>query len=257
MASGPDAGSQDSTPVSSGEHPADICTCGHIRSLHGPHPTGGDCHTTMCLAPNPDTSPDADPYADLCLQFELAKTALAVAVENVTVCTGANNEHRPYALNVDDDEDCPLCIGLAQRKAKDFQLLGGCEACGHDEPHDGGGIGVCAADRCGCDGPSRCEECGHAEELHADDGCTATVGCDCKAGALVPEPEMPLVSVNPLPAYRVQYAVTGGQLYTIIVPGDAAVKAEDGILKVFHPERYVLGIACVETFPELKPQGEQ
>lgn len=227
MASGPDAGSQDSTPVSSGEHPADICTCGHIRSLHGPHPTGGDCHTTMCLAPNPDTSPDADPYADLCLQFELAKTALAVAVENVTVCTGANNEHRPYALNVDDDEDCPLCIGMAQRKAKDFVL------------------------------PDLCDDCGHTEELHADDGCTATVGCDCKAGALVPEPEMPLVSVNPLPAYRVQYAVTGGQLYTIIVPGDAAVKAEDGILKVFHPERYVLGIACVETFPELKPQGEQ
>lgn len=29
-----------------------------------------------------------------------------------------------------------------------------CSACRHEEPHTGGGLGVCLSDGCGCDGPA-------------------------------------------------------------------------------------------------------
>jgi len=68
--------------------------------------------------------------------------------------------------------------------------------------------------------------------------------------AIVPT-GLPPVSLDPLPAYAVTYAVNGGQSYEIAIPGDASVVVEDGILKVYHPGRPALGIVSIRTQPEL------
>lgn len=68
---------------------------------------------------------------------------------------------------------------------------------------------------------------------------------------------LPLRSAAPLPAYAVVYAVAGGQQYEIVVPGDASVVVEDGMLMVIHPQRPALGIASIRTQPTLTRGEEQ
>lgn len=113
------------------------------------------------------------------------------------------------------------------------------------------------------------QECG--EQLDGDDcPCTgylpdswpetAEVGVtadewELEAAAERERAAMPWVSLNPLPPVLVQYAVTGGQVYEIAIPGDASVVAEDGMLKVYHPARTVLGITGVQSHPDLTQQG--
>lgn len=243
MPSGVEPESKDSAPASSGdrpivvikadtaqeliEHPADVCECGHLRSLHGYLREGGK-YGSACTVRRDGNNGG---FEDSCLEFELSKTALAAAVETARVCTGENNAHRPYAVGVTDDGVCPLCTDLALNKRRSFMV-----------PKE------------------LCDDCGHYVDLHEDDGCTSTVGCDCMVGALVPEPQVEeppvLYSPEPLKAYRITYVVSGGQAYEMDVPGDCSVIAEDGMLKIVHPQRTVIAIQAISMFPTLEPRGD-
>lgn len=55
---------------------------------------------------------------------------------------------------------------------------------------------------------------------------------DGKAGGPVEEPSPPQPERRP--PYAVAYAIEGGHRYELLVPGDATVVAEDGVLKVAH-----------------------
>lgn len=252
MPSGAEPESKDSELAFSGnpviEHPADVCECGHLRGSHGPLGVFPDV-VSACLVKGESRSG----YADICEEFALAKTALAVACETARVCTGVNNAHRPYAVGVTDDGTCPLCADLEKNQRRTFMV-----------PQE------------------NCDDCGHYVDLHEDDGCTSRSGCDCMVGARVPDPQeqafqemvelteelglydeqAPVVvpvlySPAPLRPYRVTYVVSGGQAYEMDVPGDASVTAEDGMIKIVHGQRAVLAIQSITMFPTLEPRGDE
>jgi len=100
-----------------------------------------------------------------------------------------------------------------------------------------------------------CTECGCWDGYHErEGGCTE---CECRIGEAVRPPDLPPYSPDPLPGYAVTYTVEGGQRYTIAIPGDASVTAVDGILKVYHPKRPVLGIVGIVTQPTLTDGEEE
>ena len=103
--------------------------------------------------------------------------------------------------------------------------------------------------------PDECDECGHLPISHgAARGCEF---CSCRVGEAVRPPEsLPPVSLNPLPAYAVTYAVVGGQQYTIHIPGDASVEVVDGEMVIHHPARQTLGIVSIRTQPTLTQREE-
>jgi len=138
-----------------------------------------------------------------------------------------------------------------------------CGDCGHlDTQHDHESR-RCSQKDCNCgwlpeepdDIRTYCDGCGCWDGYHNPlAGCEE---CECRIGEAVLPPLLPLHSGAPLPAYAVVYAVAGGQQYEIVVPGDASVVVEDGMLMVIHPQRPALGIASIRTQPTLTRGEEQ
>jgi len=158
--------------------------------------------------------------------------------------------------------------------AKAVQVDDMCGDCGHlDTQHDHESR-RCSQEGCNCGWLPEAEEAiGERDSREREsvrtycDGCGCWDGyhnplagceeCECRIGEAVLPPLLPLHSEVPLPAYAVVYAVTGGQQYEIVVPGDASVVVEDGMLMVIHPQRPALGIASIRTQPTLTRGEEQ
>jgi hypothetical protein len=145
-----------------------------------------------------------------------------------------------------------------------------CFKCGDNRTWHTRGTGACIKPGCGdgCEGfvlwgphsvvigktvksgQEYCVVCGcwpdaeHASHLITDESASVAL-------------ELPPVSLTPLPGYRVTYAVNGGQGYEIDIPGDASVMAIDGKLVIAHPDRPVLGIVSVRTYPTLTQAEEK
>lgn len=193
-------------------------------------------------------------------------------------CTHPQGEQRPYT-----DGDCTQCV------CKTFQLgeqqpvvINDPCKCGHDRfCHCLTKVdGICSEPECACEAyvPVAVETvelsctCG-AVGVQAHDGdcdvispnwchpqgldveCPCTTGCGC-CEAQAPPPDSVVFErhIPPQPERRpplsVAYSVAGGHAYEIYVPGDASVTAEDGILKIQHPEAQVLAIVRVAPIKE-------
>lgn len=89
-----------------------------------------------------------------------------------------------------------------------------------------------------------CVLCGHIEPEHAEElgGCLED-DCDCSAYRTQRDFELP-PQPDRRPPYAVAYSVDGHG-YEALLPGDASVIAEDGVLKISHPG-LVAGIVYVK-----------
>lgn len=114
-----------------------------------------------------------------------------------------------------------------------------------------------------------CAQCDHPSDAHSGERSECREqrdGEDCDCGYYFPkddDPDEPDVTFErrpgpePKPPVRPPYAVAygaSGQLYEVVVPGDAAVSAIDGKLVIEHPGLSVLGI--VRTMPWPPPAAE-
>lgn len=70
--------------------------------------------------------------------------------------------------------------------------------------------------------------------------------CACGASkARTRDPEPPAPGSSPRPPYAVAYAVQGGALYEVALPGDATATAEGGRLVITHAGMPVTGIVRI------------
>jgi hypothetical protein len=228
-------GIDESEPKGSGvssETWADLCRCGHVRGAHQRLNHGEPCGRRHCD----------------CEQFDNRPMGQAETVgegpEEGEVCVGDPNRpqrtagHRPAVRGAAGR--CYLCEPLSTEELNG-RLLRANELADAWLP---------AHEAVAEEEATLCEEleCRHPLALHGNDGCES---CYCDAGRLLLPPVLPSVSLNPLPGYRVVYALDGGQQYEAIIPGDASVAVIDGQVRIFHPGRQALGITAIITSPVL------
>lgn len=201
------------------KHPNDVCECGHTRSEHNlitlacktncSH--GEDCQDEFCNG-----------YADDCVTYKRAKTALQAAVEAT------------FGTEPSITEQCnQIC------------------QCGHAAIVHTGQTGNCLAHGTGPQEASHCVEFrpGDDPEDYPETICTCGPGGahtyqdpTCVAAQDGYPSPLPQVLPETVPAYRVIYATAGGTLHAIDLPYGVNAAVIDGQLRLWHAGVPILAI---------------